>query len=171
MEADSGWLAVPVTVIVIVASLFFYVYNLYYAIPSRLRSILLKRGISGPSPSFLLGNIPQIKTIRLQHHKIDHATPTISHHWPSSILPHLLHWLRQYGQYPISALFFSFLFFFWAEKDPPVQLAQSNSMPCTSFYFLKPRMLFRWIRFGLLSIFNKFRIIIPIRTNICVFNR
>ncbi|KAK9274118.1 hypothetical protein L1049_018932 [Liquidambar formosana] len=41
-------------------------YELLVLKPNRLRSKLQRQGIRGPSPSFLLGNIPEMKRIQLQ---------------------------------------------------------------------------------------------------------
>ncbi|KAK9273369.1 hypothetical protein L1049_018179 [Liquidambar formosana] len=43
-----------------------YVYNLLVLKPNGLRSKLRRQGIRGPFPSFLLGNIPEMKRIQAQ---------------------------------------------------------------------------------------------------------
>ncbi|XP_065860005.1 cytochrome P450 714C2-like isoform X2 [Euphorbia lathyris] len=103
MEADSVALLSKLCLSVIlggVLGILFYIYTFYYAKQRQLRSTLQKQGITGPSPSFLLGNIPQIKSIHLQHkttqQKINHGT--ISHNWSSTTIPHLHQWFHQYGK-------------------------------------------------------------------------
>ncbi|XP_065859267.1 cytochrome P450 714C2-like [Euphorbia lathyris] len=102
MEADSVALLSKLCLSVIlggILGILFYIYSFYYAKPRQLRSTLQKQGITGPAPSFLLGNIPQIKSIHLQQQttqqKINHGT--ISHNWPSTTIPHLHQWFHQYG--------------------------------------------------------------------------
>ncbi|WCJ23050.1 Cytochrome P450 714C2 [Euphorbia peplus] len=103
MEAESEVLIKLCFTIFVggVLGMFFYIYSFYYAKPRKLRSNLKNQGITGPSPSFLLGNIPQIKSIHLQHlpkapQKIKHCD-TISHDWSSYIVPHLHQWVNDYG--------------------------------------------------------------------------
>ncbi|WCJ23049.1 Cytochrome P450 714C2 [Euphorbia peplus] len=102
MEADLVELLSKLCLTVIVGGilgLVFYICSFYYAKPRKLRCTLQKQGITGPSPCFLLGNIPQIKSIHLQvqkpQQKINHGT--ISHNWPSTTMPHLHQWFHQYG--------------------------------------------------------------------------
>ena len=95
---------------------FLYVYESMVLKPRRLRSNLQKQGIRGPSPSILLGNIPEIKKIQLEARS---RTPpndnlsdvvSIAHDWPSTVLSHLLQWRNEYGT-SLSYHFFSVLFF------------------------------------------------------------
>ncbi|BFG21444.1 hypothetical protein CerSpe_077180 [Prunus speciosa] len=88
--------------------LFLYLYESLVLKPKRLRSKLEKQGIRGPSPSsVLLGNIPEMKSIKLKVMKKseearssikskDHHL-SIAHDWPSTIFPHLVQWTNEYG--------------------------------------------------------------------------
>ncbi|KAM7275433.1 hypothetical protein ACFE04_017299 [Oxalis oulophora] len=85
--------------------LLFYIYYDLWLRPERLRLKLHNQGIKGPTPSFFLGNIPQIKAIKHQHQQEQeqeqeqeqHQHSSISHHWLPNLLPHLLKWQHQYG--------------------------------------------------------------------------
>ena len=89
-----------------------HLFNLLILKPKLLRAKLQRQGIRGPSPSFLFGNIPEMKRIQLQLqlHSTPKATSTtkehvsesdhpvaISHNWPSILFPHLERWRNQYG--------------------------------------------------------------------------
>lgn len=77
-----------------------FVYEKLMVKPQRQRSKLEKQGIRGPHPSFLLGNIPEMKTIRLN---LQSSAPSkaeadhIDHQWPSTMFPHLHQWRAEYG--------------------------------------------------------------------------
>lgn len=93
---------------------FGYIYNALVLRPKRLRSRLQKRGIRGPSPSFLLGNFAEMKRIQSQVQTQltsasvkESSNITIAHDWPSYVTPHFNHWINQYG-----TLFFIFNFLF-----------------------------------------------------------
>ncbi|GMI92418.1 cytochrome P450, family 714, subfamily A, polypeptide 1, EUI-like p450 A1 [Hibiscus trionum] len=58
----------------------------------RLRQKLRMQGITGPPPSFLYGNVPEMQQIQSKANK----TPT--HDYASTLFPYLHHWRKQYGQ-------------------------------------------------------------------------
>ena len=92
-----------------VVGLFIYLYNTLILKPKRLQLRLGKQGIRGPSPSFLVGNIPQIK--RIQTQKAHSTTPKhvpIAHDWYCTLFPYIEQWRNQYGN--LSSL--SFVVFF-----------------------------------------------------------
>lgn len=109
--------------------LFLYLYESLVLKPKRLRSKLEKQGIRGPSPSsVLLGNIPEMKSIKLKVMKKseearssikskDHHL-SIAHDWPSTIFPHLVQWTKEYGNKPsfVGQLNFKIYFVFWVLK-------------------------------------------------------
>lgn len=86
-----------------------YLYEVLVLQPKRLRSKLEKQGIRGPCPSsILLGNIPEMKRIKLETMKKPKATTktieskdhpvSIAHDWPSNLFPHLAQWRKEYGK-------------------------------------------------------------------------
>ena len=79
--------------------------------PQRIRSLLKKQGISGPKPSFPLGNIPEIK--RIQSHSSNNISSS-SHQpdeqWFPSLFPFLQHWRKLYGKNHCIFLVISFFF-------------------------------------------------------------
>ncbi|KAF4356467.1 hypothetical protein G4B88_015301 [Cannabis sativa] len=88
--------------------LFLYLYNSFVLEPIRLRSKLQKQGIGGPLPSFLLGNISEMKKIKLELSSKRTTTTcntndklydvvSIGHDWPSTIFPHLIQWRVDHG--------------------------------------------------------------------------
>ncbi|KAJ0112772.1 hypothetical protein Patl1_00058 [Pistacia atlantica] len=79
--------------------LFLYLYNVMLLKPKILRSKLTKQGIRGPSPSFLLGNIPEMKKIQLQviSEQQNKAALSLAHNWPSTVFPFFEKWTDEYG--------------------------------------------------------------------------
>lgn len=75
--------------------------------PRKLRSKLQSQGIKGPSPSFLYGNLLEIKKIQLQNQKqprpetnnqeIEGSIP-LFHTWPATVFSHIKQWQLEYGQ-------------------------------------------------------------------------
>lgn len=95
-----------------------YLYNLLVLKPKNLRAKLQRQGIRGPSPSFLVGNIPDMKRILQHRHELKHSTPTtatednpaaISGDWPSIVFPYLEQWKNEYGTNPFPSSFSSFV--------------------------------------------------------------
>ncbi|KAK9274139.1 hypothetical protein L1049_018953 [Liquidambar formosana] len=82
-----------------------YVYNLLVLKPNRLRSKLEKQGIRGPSPSFLLGNIPEMKRILVQFQSTaktalkdpHHDGVALAHDWLPTVFPCFEQWRNEYG--------------------------------------------------------------------------
>ncbi|KAK7387316.1 hypothetical protein VNO78_28030 [Psophocarpus tetragonolobus] len=66
--------------------------------PNRLRSKLMKQGISGPTPTILLGNIKDIKKARSTISNSPSSAPPASHNCASVLLPLFDKWREQYGQ-------------------------------------------------------------------------
>jgi len=96
-----------------------HLYNLLILKPKVLRGKLQRQGIRGPSPSFLFGNIPEMKR---SHLRVYSTVPTtaaedslvaIAHDWPSTVFPHLVQWRNEYG---MPFLNFFFLIFFLKKK-------------------------------------------------------
>ncbi|GMY22949.1 cytochrome P450 714C2-like [Fagus crenata] len=87
-----------------------HLFNLLILKPKLLRAKLQRQGIRGPSPSFLFGNMPEMKRIQLhstpkttststtKEHvsKSDHPV-AIAHNWPSTLFPHLERWRNECG--------------------------------------------------------------------------
>lgn len=65
--------------------------------PNRLRSKLMKQGISGPPPTILLGNIVDIKKARSTTSNSPSFEIPVSHNCASVILPLFDKWKEQYG--------------------------------------------------------------------------
>ncbi|KAK4414305.1 cytochrome [Sesamum alatum] len=68
--------------------------------PRRLRSRLGKQGIRGPEPSFLYGNIAEMKRIiEAQRPLVEKsaASEELVHAWPAIVFPHLEQWRQEYG--------------------------------------------------------------------------
>ncbi|XP_075646433.1 cytochrome P450 714C2-like [Castanea sativa] len=65
--------------------------------PERLRSKLRKQGIRGPPPSFLLGNINDIKKMKSTASKTQPGEQALTHNCSSAIFPFFDLWRKQYG--------------------------------------------------------------------------
>ncbi|KAI9108185.1 hypothetical protein K1719_021058 [Acacia pycnantha] len=63
--------------------------------PQRSRSVLQNQGIKGPKPSFLLGNLSEIKCIQSKFSNISSCSR--AEEWFHSLFPFLQHWRKQYG--------------------------------------------------------------------------
>ena len=81
-----------------VLGLFIYLYTTLFLQPRRLQSKLRRQGIRGPPPSFLFGNIAEMKKIQLHAHSTaakDHDS--IAHDWPFTLFSYIHQWRNQYG--------------------------------------------------------------------------
>lgn len=68
--------------------------------PNKIRLMLVKQGIRGPSPSFLLGNISEIRRIQIDEASRaanDTKSEKISHSWSPSVFAYLHQYINQYG--------------------------------------------------------------------------
>ena len=113
MEVETIVLSVSIGGFVVLS---LYLYESLVLNPKRLRSKLEKQGIRGPLPSSLLGNIPEMKKIKLeissrtttttQNDHLQHVV-SVHHDWFSTLFPHLFQWRAQHGT------FFSIYIFFF----------------------------------------------------------
>ena len=92
-----------------------YLYTTLIWKPKRLQSRLGKQGIRGPSPSFLVGNVPDIK--RIQTQKAQSAATrkqddTIPHDWYCTVFSYIEQWRKQYGNPSSLIPFYFFLSIF-----------------------------------------------------------
>ncbi|KAL0370898.1 UNVERIFIED_CONTAM: cytochrome [Sesamum angustifolium] len=79
-----------------VLGLFFRVYNAVVAEPGRLRSTLRKQGLRGPLPTFLLGNILDMKKARDVAAKAGTVNgPPDSHNCGAALLPFFDEWRKK----------------------------------------------------------------------------
>ena len=65
--------------------------------PRRLRSKLQKQGIQGPPPSFLFGNLLEMRKAVSQVPKPSQGEQGIVHNCSSFLFPSLEKWTQQYG--------------------------------------------------------------------------
>ncbi|XP_028804720.1 cytochrome P450 714C2-like [Neltuma alba] len=80
--------------------LVYYAANALFLKPRSKRERLRKQGIDGPLPHIFFGNIPEIKSLRIQEvqsRSLNEVASAISHRWPFTIFPHLQKWRKQYG--------------------------------------------------------------------------
>ncbi|KAK6912336.1 Cytochrome P450 [Dillenia turbinata] len=95
MEGEIGAVIMKIViggVILLISS----VCNIVLWRQERIRLKLRKQGIGGPSPSFLLGNIPEMK--RIQHlQNQDDPQQLLSHDWPPKVFPYFDVWKKSYG--------------------------------------------------------------------------
>ena len=66
--------------------------------PKRLRSKLRRQGIRGPPPSFLLGNINDMKKMKPNSSKTPPGEQAISHNCSSALFPFFELWSKEYGK-------------------------------------------------------------------------
>ncbi|XP_043703100.1 cytochrome P450 714C2-like [Telopea speciosissima] len=109
MELNVLWSCL--CVVAVCSWLFGYIYIIAWVKPERLREKLRRQGIRGPPPSFLLGNVPEMKKIQsslaasssssinsiskeVRVVLEDHMT---AHDYTSTFFPYFEHWRKQYG--------------------------------------------------------------------------
>ncbi|XP_057979700.1 cytochrome P450 714C2-like [Malania oleifera] len=105
MEMEVGKVILTVVVCGLVG-LGLHLYHLLWLNPRLLRRNLRRQGIGGPSPSFLVGNIPDIKRLHLQANLKSSSSPPadsthekhhLAHDWPTRLFPYIQHWQKEYG--------------------------------------------------------------------------
>ena len=93
--------------------LLLHLYDSLLVKPKKLRSRLQEEGINGHSPSFLLGNIPDMKRIKLKVQaapKENHNNVVpVANDWPSTNFPYFDLWRKEYGTF---IFYFYFYFYF-----------------------------------------------------------
>ncbi|KAL0007489.1 hypothetical protein SO802_008991 [Lithocarpus litseifolius] len=94
--------------------LLLHLYDSLLVKPKKLRSMLQEQGINGHSPSFLSGNIPDMKRIKLKEQaapKENHNNVVpIAHDWPSTNFPYFDQWRKEYEFETIEAIKLSVLY-------------------------------------------------------------
>uniref|UniRef100_A0ACD5Y410 Uncharacterized protein n=1 Tax=Avena sativa TaxID=4498 RepID=A0ACD5Y410_AVESA len=99
--SSSPWLLLLPPVFLSVL-LFSYLYTILWLRPERLRQKLRSQGVKGPKPSFLFGNIPEMRRIQKlvtsdQEEEAGRSTDRFSSNFVATLFPYLLHWSRVYG--------------------------------------------------------------------------
>lgn len=92
---------VLVTIVLVgLISVLFRLCNALILKPKRLRSILEKQGIKGPSPTFLIGNLTDMNNSKSTLSKrLPVGENGISHNCGDAILPSLQRWSKEYGMF------------------------------------------------------------------------
>jgi hypothetical protein len=98
--SSQQWLALLPPIILCIL-LFSYVYIILWLRPERLRQKLRSQGVRGPKPSFLFGNIPEMRRIqqlaKSAHEQEAGSTDMFSSNYVATLFPYFLHWSRVYG--------------------------------------------------------------------------
>ena len=94
------WLRLLLPVLLCV-SLVAYLYSILWLRPERLRQKLRSQGVKGPKPSFLFGNIQEMRRIQQQltesrQEQEAGITDRFSSNYVATLFPYFLHW-RVYG--------------------------------------------------------------------------
>jgi len=100
-QMELVWLRLLLPVLLCV-SLVAYLYSILWLRPERLRQKLRSQGVKGPKPSFLFGNIQEMRRIQQQlteSHQEQEAgiTDRFSSNYVATLFPYFLHWSRVYG--------------------------------------------------------------------------
>ena len=69
--------------------------NVYLWIPCRIKHLMEKQGVRGPSPQFLLGNLPE--RTRMREREMQHDMHAISHDIVGRLMPDYVQWSETYG--------------------------------------------------------------------------
>lgn len=95
-----------------ILGLLFHLYNGVFLKPKKLRLKLQNQGINGPYPSFLYGNIHEMRRIQLQASSsaansttTDDNKTAIAHDWFPTLFPHLEKWRNEYGNCSLTLFF------------------------------------------------------------------
>nr|CAB3459190.1 unnamed protein product [Digitaria exilis] len=116
-----------------------YLYTILWLKPERLRQKLRIQGVKGPKPSFLFGNIPEMRRIQQQLAKSKQEQEAESNDFSSNYLatlfPYFLHWNRVYGSIYLYSTG-SIQALFMIDPDMVKELAS-----CKSLDLGKPRYL------------------------------
>ena len=105
MEVAGACFTIKMVVSVVlggVLGLIMYLYSVLVLHPRRIQEKLRKQGIRGPSPSFLIGNIAEMKKIQLLQAPSTKNQLPLSHDWPSSVFPYIQQWRIEYGNLSLS---------------------------------------------------------------------
>ena len=96
------WLRLLLPVLLCVSLLVAYLYSILWLRPERLREKLRSQGVKGPKPSFLFGNIAEMRRIQkelamsVQELHVG-TTDKFSLDYTATLFPYFLHWSRIYG--------------------------------------------------------------------------
>ncbi|KAL6906015.1 hypothetical protein ACP4OV_003616 [Aristida adscensionis] len=81
--------------------LFSYLYTILWLKPGRLRQKLMSQGVKGPKPSFLFGNIPEMRRLqqlaRSDQEQEAGTSDRFTSNYVASLFPYFQHWSRLYG--------------------------------------------------------------------------
>ncbi|XP_038893046.1 cytochrome P450 714A1-like isoform X2 [Benincasa hispida] len=90
--------AVTVTVVAILVHLYFYG---AWRRTAEVRRKLRAQGVTGPPPSILYGNLPEMQKIQLQTAAMasppHRASAIVAHDYTSTLFPYFVEWRKQYG--------------------------------------------------------------------------
>lgn len=100
----SSWMMLFIATICGLFPLMLHIYRIMVLHPRKIRSKLEKQGIRGPPPSFIFGNIPEMKRI-IQLNTLESAkakeeygsNEPLQHNWPPKLFPYYDKWSKEYG--------------------------------------------------------------------------
>ena len=78
-------------------SLVLYWCNVMWLHPQRICNKMRRQGISGPPPSFLYGNLTEMKRLALKEK--ENIGEPITHHYTPTVLPYFEKWRKRYGMF------------------------------------------------------------------------
>ncbi|OWM64438.1 cytokinin hydroxylase-like [Punica granatum] len=86
----------------------------YWLTPRRIKKVMERQGVRGPSPQFLLGNIPDMAS--LVSKSTSCGMDSIRHDIVDRLLPHYVLWSKQFGK----------RFIFWNGTEPRMCLTETE---------------------------------------------
>ncbi|KAJ9145784.1 hypothetical protein P3X46_028124 [Hevea brasiliensis] len=105
MEVQFDTKILLTVVVIVFLGVLVRLYNGLVVKPKRLRSILKKQGINGPPPTFLLGNIREIKKVQSSAVKAHSSNdPPLIHNCAALLFPFFELWRKEYGQMYVFSL-------------------------------------------------------------------
>ena len=77
-----------------------YLYITLWFNSQRIRRKLRMQGVGGPPPSFLYGNLPDMRRIQSQallETPSNHSDQFVAHDYTATLFPYFEHWKKKYG--------------------------------------------------------------------------
>jgi len=103
-----GLCGVLVAFYVLLCLFFFFILTFsWWVFPNQKLKMLKKCGLGGPTPSFPLGNIEEMKKNSIIQSSV--VSSNLSHDIHSSVFPYFSSWQKSYGKSPMSWTFMSIL--------------------------------------------------------------
>lgn len=99
LEMSRVWYIVFKVFVVVLCLMFLKLFVRCWILPVRAQKKLRENGFFGPAPSFPLGNLNDMKKLKMASVMVDNSKSStiINHDIHSIALPHFARWQQEYG--------------------------------------------------------------------------